>query len=185
MKIRSDFVTNSSSSSFVIRPLSQYKTKEDVYQLIRKSYQELYDIIHKAEEDIGHKISDIDFKTKYKMEKEFNNKYRISIFDAYIMRDDVEWQSCESYAEFEKHQQSKHTGEDRYFWTYEIIDLSLLDSENCDEVIDWYSDENGISKFDTFEFGNLCVYRGEDGGFPEYVKNKLIEECDLYCGHMG
>ena len=64
IKIRTDFVTNSSSSSFVIRPLSQYKTKEDVYQLIRKSYQELYDIIHKAEEDIGHKISDIDFKTK-------------------------------------------------------------------------------------------------------------------------
>lgn len=101
------------------------------------------------------------------------------------MRDDVDWQSCESYVEFEKYQESKHTEEDRYYWTYEILDLSDSYSESCCEVIDWYLDEDGIAKYDSFKFGNLCVYRGEDGGFPEYVRNKLIEECDLWCGHMG
>lgn len=185
MKYRTDFITNSSSSSFIIRTSSQYKTKEDIYQLIRRSYQELRDIIHRAEEDLGRKISDIDFKTKSKIEKEFEDKYGISIFDAYIMRDDVDWQYCESYVEFEKYQESKHTEEDRYYWTYEILDLSDSYSESCCEVIDWYLDEDGIAKYDSFKFGNLCVYRGEDGGFPEYVRNKLIEECDLWCGHMG
>lgn len=185
MKIRSDFVTNSSSSSFIIRPSSQYKTKEDIYKLIRRSYQELCDIIHRAEEDLGCKISDIDFKTKYKMEEDFENKYGISIYDTYLRESDIEWMKYNSYAEFEKYQEEKNAGKDHFHWTYEILDLSDSYSESCCEVIDWYLDEDGIAKYDSFKFGNLCVYRGEDGGFPEYVRNKLIEECDLWCGHMG
>lgn len=185
MKYRTDFVTNSSSSSFIIRTASKYKTKEDVYQLIRRSYQELHSIIHKAEEDLGCKISDIDFKAKYGMEEEFENKYGISIYDTYIMPEDIEWMKCNSYSEFEKHQGEKRSGEDHFYWTYEILDLSSSDSESSSEVISWYTYNDSRLVVDKFKFGSLCVYRGEDGGFPEYVRNKLIEECDLWCGHMG
>ena len=185
MKIRSDFVTNSSSSSFIIRPSSQYKTKEDIYQLIRRSYQELRDIIHRAEEDLGCKISDIDFKTKYKMEEGFENKYGISIYDTYLRESDIEWMKCSSYEEFEQYQKEKNAGEDRFYRTYEIVDLSTSESECCEEVKSWYEYNDSRLFIDTFKFGSLCVYRGEDGGFPEYVKNKLIEECDLWCGYMG
>lgn len=185
MKIRSDFVTNSSSSSFIIRPSSQYKTKEDIYQLIRRSYQELRDIIHRAEEDLGCKISDIDFKTKYKMEEGFENKYGISIYDTYLRESDIEWMKYNSYAEFEKYQEEKNAGKAHFYWTYEIVDLSTSESECCGEVRSWYEYNDSRLFIGTFKFGSLCVYRGEDGGFPEYVMNKLIEECDLWCGHMG
>lgn len=143
------------------------------------------DIIHRAEEDLGCKISDIDFKSKYKMEEDFENKYGISIYDTYLRESDIEWMKYNSYAEFEKYQEEKNAGKDHFYWTYEIVDLSTSESECCGEVRSWYEYNDSRLFIGAFKFGSLCVYRGEDGGFPEYVMNKLIEECDLWCGHMG
>ena len=123
MKIRNDFVTNSSSSSFVIsRKDTELNSVDSLYKYIRNLYiiyrDNIKDVIAYAMNDkrilikmnektgLPHYITHNDqslkgFSAEYKrLDNKLKKKFNLSFFDTLDFN--TAWLSCETYEEYEK-----------------------------------------------------------------------------------
>lgn len=192
MKFRHDFVTNSSSSSFIIgKKDDESATIESVYQLIRNLYKtqlenrnrliewikEYPDLNLEYKEDDegwcyfrfkkGHSWDPENKETAKMIKKEFN----ISSFDSF--RKDQEWLNCESYEEYEKYWMEKM--EKAKSWTvhapFTIADF-LEEKE-----INWlhYS-----STYDDDKVHKVDIHSDVLGWYYPYIEEAFMypENCD-------
>ena len=122
MKIRSDFVTNSSSSSFIIGTKDDNITKEIVFQMLKSFYQEMqeqWDSLAKVADELGIVIVDLDGYRQYrvksnqkgvkfrnydketcKIAENIENKFGINYFDC-LPLNEVSPTKFNSYQEYE------------------------------------------------------------------------------------
>ena len=179
MKIRTDFVTNSSSSSFIIGKKDDVDvTVESVYQTVRKLYSEMkqkyFDMVDYAKNHYGlnveivHKdefggrytikwndVENINYDIICDLRSKFF--YDIQYADLYDREFDNEWIQCSTYSDYEK------------YWINKINEASDDDYVFAPFVIFDYSERKPLIRVD---LGKEGIEDGEV--YPEYDQYSSI-----------
>lgn len=152
MKYRSDFVTNSSSSSFIISKETGCNSIEDVFALLKTLCQEFLDkqnaLIEHCKQDKRFVVYEENGNTRIKFAKEkpnpdewfqakefIHNQFDMSWYD--VGYGDIGWLACETYADLLEY------GKDKYFYIT-IVDLlnpefdKDSDIDSVSSLIQWY-----------------------------------------------
>ena len=208
MKIRNGFVTNSSSSSFIISTTNT--SLDGIYTFIHSAYCELEDKIKeviefaKSHKIIANSINDLEEAYKIICDKTYGkgrskygifehlvyNQFGISIFDIVSIknRGGFGWKGCTTYQEY-----LNYFREMKEKPPFIIIDHNNDIRNNIHEVteaIGWYTDEyvynSSISEIKERinKLGRFGVY-SESNKMPNYVFDMLDDISEYACSHMG
>lgn len=214
MKIRSDFVTNSSSSSFIIgKGTDENYTIESVFQIIKELYKEL---LRKRDNVIEYldRHPDCEIEYRYNKERDYysfgakksarGDKYReaVSWFERMFgieiyssIPSTIGWFDCETYKDYLKYW-NKDKFRNAPFLIEDFSDPDFSDENNWNhyEILCWYNrniNEEKIEKWSKKQkskkllaLGRICIY-SECGYIQEYVVEKLGEISQHWCNHMG
>lgn len=198
MKIRSGFVTNSSSSSFILSK-NYTKTIDDVFIMIRDIYRQLPLKAHEAFKELVTKgiykpgdnylnLYRTNNSIKVKVDRTLDN-YDISIYDLIYMvtYDAPGWCVCNTYEEY-----LNYNGSSKDDKPFTIIDLNNInekhDIEEASELVDWYASEEAREKISSFktdlkcnecEYYAICDHSTLDGCKSD------IESQEIYCYSMS
>lgn len=207
MKVRNGFVTNSSSSSFIIGKVGEKKvTLDDVFSIIKDAYrdwlkksQEYFDYVtemHKKNANYPHMegyclvFNEGDsFEKKCAISNELNRNLGISHYDLYNGRN-IDFLNCETYEDYKKLAQKKiKEAEEKGERTYNLVPFTIDYMTNPNPVLF----HNGIypesEKYDedkeSYTYGEIlswyCPKSYEDGDIPteDYCKHCSDRE---WCG---
>ena len=182
MKYRNDFVTNSSSSSFVVSQNNDINDVDKLFIFIKCSYAKWllaqkdmiqFCIEHKefnVEKTNGkvhispiHSYKDEKGRQRnWKLSQMIEDKFGVSIHETFDRN--IDWMSANTYAEYlELTKNQKYV--DANFKPFEIIDINNPeeDAEIINEIIDWYYpcygeyDPDSSCKYCDFEATTNCV----------------------------
>lgn len=168
MKIRNGFVTNSSSSSFILSkdscPIENLDT-ESIFKLIKEMYTEYETKFKDIYAEVVKETQGEDIYTYFnklwtkETNKKFRGKYGVDLLDIYdydrAMSSFKIWKDCETYEDFVKLFESNkklHYGH----LPFEIINYheveGIKDNYTLRETIGWYSyemqDEPDMDEYD-------------------------------------
>ena len=179
MKIRSDFVTNSSSSSFIIGKYNENLTVDTVYNIVKEFYQEYLNKRDALKADCekfgirwveGSGFEFIDGKAwddkNKKINKEVECIYGINTWDSFHW--DYDWVSCETYADYEKYWMSK-----------------FVEAKECKEKGE--KSKNIYAPFSIADFSKGCDFNAvEDGIFClDGKKSTKASKSDIFSWYVG
>ncbi len=160
MKVRTDFVTNSSSSSFVIGKYDDNMTVDTVFNILKGLYQEYLDKRDALKADcekygiVWNDTGYFEFKEgkswdkkNEQINKQIERIYGISTWDSFHW--DYGWMSCETYADYEK------------YWLAKIIEDKER-KEKGEKVKNIYApfsiaDFSKDKEFNAIEDGTYCL----------------------------
>ena len=181
MKYRADFVTNSSSSSFIVSKKNSIKTTEDLFQYIKKCYSEWFQY---RKELIKYCENNPDFKIQYQKDKPQNiivktiygfktdkdqdknekintylkRNFKMSLWES--LNYDIEWTKANSYKEYLELTKQEHflSKNKKPFIIYDFFDPDKELSKDIISIVQWY--------------------------FPCYLNDFEKPDCD-FCNHIN
>lgn len=196
-KIRTDFVTNSSSSSFIIgKKDDTHITIDFVYQIMRELFSEYIEKSKKVIEYIKEHPSfclkieerdnycsfafftgNADYIFRNKVAKHIEEKFNFDIYDDFLL--ESEWLSCDTYSEYEAYWREKDGGKNYCHYA----PFTICDFFENKEIYYPHKNEIRLHRSDIYSSTLDWYYPSAEQAFKRITDSYYCEKCyrKKYC----